>query len=360
LKRWFLLALASAMVVVASLHGCATTNPDFNSAKAHHTVKGFRNNYADVKGKPLGDLLSWQFNAKKQGLPKPPSQVVKGYQFPLVQPDFAALAAAKLDPAKVTLTWIGHSTALIQMSGLNVLSDPHFTERASPLAFAGPKRKTAIPITLQALPTIDAVVISHNHYDHLDTGSIKQLIQQAGGEPTFFAPLGVDRWLKEQGASKVIGLDWWEQAKLGAIEFHLVPVQHWSARSPFDSNATLWGGWVVKSEKFKWFFAGDTGYSKDFKDIHARFGDFDLAVIPLGAYEPRWFMADQHVNPAEAVQIHLDVGARQSIGIHWGTFELADESLDQPLLDLAEALDAAKVPRAQFITLNHGQTKVLR
>jgi N-acyl-phosphatidylethanolamine-hydrolysing phospholipase D len=353
MKKVFLLL----MTVIA---GCAATNPYYDSTRAHHTPSGFKNNYAVVQGKPFSELISWQWNAWKNNLPKAPTQVVQGYQFPVVQPDLALLAAAKADPSKVTVTWIGHATALVQSAGLNVLTDPHFTERASPVSFAGPKRKTAVPMTLQQLPRIDIVVISHNHYDHLDLGSVKQLMAQSGGEPLFVVPLGIDLWLKEQGAKNVIGLDWWGKHQVGNLQLHLVPVQHWSSRTPFDRNATLWGGWVVQAPQFQWFFAGDVGYSKDFTDIAQRFGPFDLALIPIGAYEPRWFMKDQHINPAEAVQVHLDLRARQSVAIHWGTFELTDEALDQPLIDLPVALDAARVAREQFIALKHGQTKSLK
>ncbi len=355
--KWVFLG---ASLVVATMIGCRATNPHYDSGKSHHTAKGFKNNYAGAGGKPLSELISWQWNAFRQGLPKPPSQVVSGYQFPLQKPNMAALQEAKTNPSKVTVTFIGHATTLVQSGGLTILTDPHFTERASPVSFAGPKRRTPVAAGLKELPRIDVVVISHNHYDHLDIGTVKQLMAQAGGEPLFLVPLGIDIWLKEQGAARVVGLDWWAKHVVDNTEFVLTPVQHWSSRSMGDQNSTLWGGWAVKRPDFQWFFAGDTGYSKDFKDITARFGTFDLALIPIGAYEPRWFMKDQHVNPTEAVQIHQDLGSKLSIGVHWGTFELTDEALDQPLVDLPKALAAAGVSADKFIALGHGETKVLR
>jgi N-acyl-phosphatidylethanolamine-hydrolysing phospholipase D len=351
---------ALAALVSFALAACAATNPYFDPSKKHHTPSGFKNNYVDLAGKPFNELIKWRWRAWRDDVPKPPSQIVKGYQFELRQPDLAAMRNATADPSKVAVTWIGHATALVQTGGLSILTDPHFSERASPVSFAGPKRKTPVPTTLAQLPRIDVVLISHNHFDHLDLTTVKQLIAQPGDQPLFVVPLGIDRWLTAQGAKRVVGLDWWQQHELNKVQFHLTPVQHWCSRGLFDRNESLWGGWVVKTPTYQWFFAGDTGYSKDFRDIFDRFGVFDLALIPIGAYQPRWFMQDQHVDPAEAVKIHQDIRSRFSIGIHWGTFELTDEALDQPLVDLPVALDAAKVAPDQFMTLKHGQTMVLR
>ena len=249
------------------------------------------------------------------------------------------------------------------MGGLNILTDPIFSDRASPVQFSGPKRTTPTPITLAQLPHIDLVVISHNHYDHLDRQTVLALKDQKGGSPLFAAPLGIHQWFLDQGISNVQKFDWWQTEsqlpQLKGLAVTFVPSQHWSARTPFDRHATLWGSWVFQADGFTTFFSGDTGYSKDFKDIAQRFGKFDLALIPVGAYEPRWFMQDQHVNPAEAVAIHQDLSAALSIGIHWGTFELTDESLDQPMIDLPKALDAAGVGRDKFVMLKHGETRVV-
>jgi N-acyl-phosphatidylethanolamine-hydrolysing phospholipase D len=353
----FFLAAASIGAVAIS-SGCATTNTHFNPTKKHHTEKGFVNNYGPASGKPLSELLQWQREASKRGDPKIPSQVYKGYEgFPLVKPDLAFL---KNNRSEITVTWIGHATALIQMNGLNILTDPVFSDRASPVSFTGPKRKVAIPVQLADLPRIDLVLISHNHYDHLDRPTILQLKAQAGGEPLFLAPLGIDAWLKNEGMQKVRAFDWWDQQTVLGMNIHFVPSQHWSSRSPFDRNATLWGGWVVEHQGFKTYFAGDSGISKDFQDIGAKFGGFDVSLIPVGAYEPRWFMKDQHVNPAEAVQIHQDVKSKYSIGIHWGMFDLTDEALDQPLVDLPIALKQAQIPAEQFELFKHGQTRIFK
>ncbi len=355
-RRLGMAAVLAAIVGVAAatVASCTTVNPYYRADRAHHRPDGFTNNYAPPGGKPLSDLLTWFAQRQRDGLPKPPSTYVQGYAFPVHRPDLAYLRANRSD---TTATFIGHATMLVQVAGVNVLTDPQFSDRAFMVQWAGPQRRTPLPARLDELPRIDLVVISHNHYDHLDLATVKALDAQPGGPPKFLVPLGVDRWMREQGIRNAEALDWWESRRVGALEVHLVPVQHWSARTPFDRNATLWGGWVVRTPEFSFFFAGDAGYSRDFADIGERFGGVDLALLPVGAYEPRWFMAPQHVNPEEAVRAHRDVRARQSIGIHWGTFELSDEPLDAPIGALPAALDAAGIARDRFVLMEHGQTR---
>jgi L-ascorbate metabolism protein UlaG (beta-lactamase superfamily) len=240
-----------------------------------------------------------------------------------------------------------------------VLTDPHFTERASPFGFAGPKRLVPPLPAMRDLPHIDAVVVSHNHYDHLDEGSVRHLAAQAGGSPRFFVPLGLKAWFAGKGIHDVVELDWWQAVEHGGVTFTLAPVQHWSARTPWDRNQTLWGGWRVEQPGFSFFFCGDTGYSEDFNDIRRRLGPVDLAAIPIGAYEPRWFMQVMHVNPEEAVKIHHDLGAVQSIAMHWGTFILTDEPIDEPPHRLATALRDAAIPHERFWLMKHGETRRL-
>ncbi len=344
--------LVFAALLLAS---CTAVNPYYDATRPHHRPDGFANNYGPAGGKPFGELLAWYVERTRNGDPKPPSTHVNGYDFPVVKPDLAMLQANR---ERITATWIGHSTLLLQVAGLNILTDPQFSARAFPVQWAGPKRRAPLPMTIAQLPRIDLVLISHNHYDHLDHDSVTALQAQAGGPPLFLAPLGVDLWLKDQGVTRVERFDWWDRRTLLGVEVHFVPAQHWSARGLFDRNASLWGGWVVRAPGFDFYFAGDTGYSRDFADIGARFGGFDLAAIPVGAYLPRWFMKEQHVDPAEAVRIHRDVKARRSIGIHWGTFELTDEPLDAPIGELPEALRAQGVPAEAFVLFRHGETRV--
>jgi N-acyl-phosphatidylethanolamine-hydrolysing phospholipase D len=338
------------LMFLMTLAGCETVNPYFDRAKPHHTATGFTNRYGV---NPSGEgFWKWQRARVFDGLsPQDPSRVPR--------------VAVKLDYLKenrrdITVTWLGHATTLWQIGGLNILTDPHFTERASPFSFTGPKREVPLPIALEALPKIDVVLISHNHYDHLDHGTVTALNKQAGGPPLFIVPLGVDLWMKKQGIDNVQRIDWWETHQRGAVKFHFVPAQHWSSRTPYDRSETLWGGFVAEADGYKMYFSGDTGYSADFKDIHARFGGFDFAQIPVGCYEPRWFMQPQHVNEDEAVMIHTDIASKLTLGVHWGTFRLCDEPVEAPIDNLPKAREKHAVNADAFVLFAMGETRVLR
>jgi N-acyl-phosphatidylethanolamine-hydrolysing phospholipase D len=206
---------------------------------------------------------------------------------------------------------------------------------------------------------------SHNHYDHLDRASVEALAAQPGGPPLFIVPLGIKAWLADAGISRAVELDWWQSARVGAVEIVFTPAQHWSGRSLTDRMATLWGSYSIFAPDFQVFFAGDTAYSKDFADIHARFAPrhgsgrgFDLALIPVGAYEPRWFMQAAHVNPEEAVQAHLALQAKWSVGMHFGTFQLTDEGIEAPLEALAEARREAGIDPDRFTICGFGETRL--
>jgi L-ascorbate metabolism protein UlaG (beta-lactamase superfamily) len=338
--------------VAALLLGCAATNKYYDPNKPHHTPQGFRNNY--LQGEIGGSFLKWQWERITQHLPMAPAN---GYRFPIEKPDLAWLQSNR---AATTATWIGHATMLMQVAGVNIITDPMLSERASPFKFIGPQRKVPPALDYAQLPRIDIVLISHNHYDHLDRDTVLKLNEQAGGPPLFLVPLGIKAWMAEIGITNVRELDWWDKTEAHGLTLHFVPVQHWSARSFNDRFKTLWGGWVAKTganagRPFSFFFAGDTGYSKDFADIRQRLGGFDLALIPIGAYAPRWFMAPQHVDPGESVRIHRDIGARQSIAIHWGTFEMSDEPLDEPPRVLTQELKKADIPPEKFAVLRHGE-----
>jgi len=348
--------------IVAALATLAASAADPAPGTApHHRDGRFQNNYVEFEPKGIAALLKWRMEAARAGVPKPPQQ-----ETPRIAPDLVFLRAnAAAGAAMVpSLTWVGHASTLIQAGGANILTDPMFSERALPVGFAGPKRHLPPGLALAELPHIDAVVVSHNHYDHLDAASVKALAAQSGGPPLFIVPLGLKAWLAGAGIANAVELDWWQGARVGAVEIVLTPVQHWSGRSLTDRMETLWGGYAIFAPDFQVFFAGDTAYSKDFADIHARFATrhgsgrgFDLALIPIGAYEPRWFMSAQHVDPAEAVQIHRDLRAERSIGIHWGTFQLADESLDEPPHELARAARQAGLADDDFTVLAVGATR---
>ncbi|MFZ2990612.1 MBL fold metallo-hydrolase [Ideonella sp.] len=347
----------------------ARRNRHYNPAQPHHHPEGFRNVAEPFATKSLAEVLRWRWGAARGGLPLPPSAPV-----PTQAPDLSflhrnATAGADMAPA---VTWIGHATAMVQFSGLTVLTDPIFAERASPLPFAGPKRAQAPGLGLAQLPRVDLVLVSHNHYDHLCDPSVRALAAQPGEPPLFVVPLGLGDWFRGRGITRVVELDWWQSHALpgahGPVAVHLVPAQHWSARGLTDRMATLWGGFAVLAPDCHLFYAGDTAYSREFARMRAHFaeaqseqagGGFDLALLPIGAYEPRWFMADQHVNVEEAVRIHRDLGAKRSLGVHWGTFNLTDEALDEPPRVLVQERARQGVAEDDFFVLAIGETRRL-
>jgi L-ascorbate metabolism protein UlaG (beta-lactamase superfamily) len=320
------------------------TNPYYDPALAHHTPQGFRNLEPSSRG--AGDLQRWRRERREARLPRPPAVGYDAFREAWWQPaDFSLGGDAAW--------WLGHACVLLRLGGLHVITDPVLSPRASPLSFAGPRRRTPVPATVAALPPIDVVLISHNHYDHLDRRSVRQLARRFP-EALFLVPLGLKRWLQREGVRRVEERDWWQSAQAGGAEFTCVPARHWSARSLWDRNRTLWGGWVVRAGDFRFYFAGDTGYSERLAEIGTRLGPIDLAALPIGAYAPRWFMQGQHVDPAQAVQLHRELGCRRSLAIHWGAFELADEPLDEPPALLAEALREQGVAADDFRAIRIG------
>lgn len=349
-------------VVLATLvAGCSTPNPYFNAERPHHTATGFRNNDIGTVSKSFGDLL--RLVRERRWFGDDPVAAPT----PTATPALTELRRQTQGgpAARPSVTWVGHATTVVQAGGLTVLTDPMFSERASPVSFLGPRRQQPPGIALADQPPIDVVVVSHNHFDHLDEASVLALAAQPGGAPLFLVPLGLKDWLAQRGISRVVELDWWQSHRVGDTEFFLTPVQHWSGRSLVDSHRALWGGWAVFHPDFQWYFSGDTGYSGDFARTRTHFADrqrdggFDLALIPIGAYEPNWFLKDQHINPREAVQVHQDLGAKRSIGVHWGTFKLSDEALDQPPKDLAAARRQQGLPDDAFGVMAIGETRFL-
>jgi N-acyl-phosphatidylethanolamine-hydrolysing phospholipase D len=257
------------------------------------------------------------------------------------------------DPSKIQITWIGHSTVLIQVGGLNILTDPIFSERCSPFSFLGPKRHTPPAISLEELPAINIVLISHNHYDHLDSKTIKIL----GDKSLYLVPKGIGQWLHKRGITNVVEFNWWENLKLNKIVFNSVPVQHFSSRMFFDYNNSLWCGWVIESKYGKVFYAGDTGYSRLFKALKKRFGPIKVAILPIGSYMPRYIFGSMHLDPPEALLAHKDLGAAHSIPVHWGAFKLTAEPIFEPPLYMQKVLMDNKISPKKFSIINIGETK---
>ncbi len=254
----------------------------------------------------------------------------------------------KVGPDEVVVTFIGHATFLIQVAATSLLIDPVYSERASPVSFAGPRRVRPPGVRFDDLPVIALVLLSHNHYDHCDLATLRALDRRF--RPRLVAPIGNGQLLRSAGIGRVEEIDWWETASAAPLSITLTPAQHFSSRNMFDRNRALWGGFLIEAAGRRILFAGDTGYGPHFRDIAARLGPIDLALLPIGAYEPRWFMKDIHMNPAEAVQAHVDLAARRSIAMHFGTFQLTPEAIDEPVRELAKALRERGVPAEQFRT----------
>ena len=297
-----------------------------------------------VPPKSLADVLRWQFGGNRQRAAWPewaPSP-------------HADTPPERVDGEKVRLSFVGHASWLIQTSGLNILIDPVWSQRASPFSFAGPKRHNDPGISFDALPKVDVVLVSHGHYDHLDIATLARLA--AKFSPRVITPLGNDVTMRS--AIKADPFDWHDRIELGnGVVVTLVPTRHWSARGLFDRNKALWASFVLETPAGKIYIVCDSGYGegKHFRRVAELYGPLRLAILPIGAYEPRWFMRDQHMNPSDAVQALQDCGAQAALAHHHGTFQLTDEAIDGPAIGLGEALDEAKIPRERFAVLKPGQ-----
>ena len=284
----------------------------------------------------FSDVFRWKLSTR----PEPSPRFIADVQ-PSAPP-------ARVEGGGVRTTMVNHSTVLLQQRACNILTDPIWSERASPLSWIGPRRRRRPGVSWQDLPRIDTVLISHNHYDHLDLPTLRRLA--ARGDSTFVVPTGVGRLLRSEGIGPVHEMDWGDWISLAGVNIHCVPALHFSSRGFHDRNRTLWCGYLLESERRLIYFAGDTGFGPHFGQIREAFGPPHLALLPIGAYEPRWFMSPVHMGPDEAVRAHEILGAGTSIAIHHGTFQLADEGIDTPKKQLqACARDKS------FLVLNNGQ-----
>ena len=345
-----ILILILLIVLIAVSIGYYISAPRYQGPVSDHfDGKEFRN-LGGVEAKGFREVLGWILNRdRKQPWtsyhdvppgPKPPDRV------------------NKIDSLNhpVRVTFVNHSTVLLQFDSLNVLTDPVWYERVSPFQWAGPKRNRPPGIRFPDLPKIDILLLSHNHWDHLDIETVQQLCQR--DHPKVYCPLGVKVFLEQQGCQNIIELDWRQSAAYNSqTTIHCVPAQHFSGRGIFDRNATLWCGYVIDSQVAgKLYFVGDTGYGPFLKEeIGDKLGPFRLALIPIGAYKPSWFMSPIHCSPAEAVQIHNDIRSQQSVAIHFGTFPLADDGEHEPVDDLNKALHQHSISPGLFRVLKEGE-----
>lgn len=282
-------------------------------------------------------------------------------ELPLAQPDLAMPAAS---PGECRITWVGHATFLIQLPGLNILTDPVWSKRVSPVGFIGSKRFVPAVPRLNDLPSIDVVLISHDHYDHLDRPTVVALNRRHGGDLLWLVPLGHARWFRQVGVERVVELDWWETVDLpNGFEAVSTPARHWTRRTPWGTNIRLWCGWAIHDATLDGpsvYFAGDSGFGHFFEEIGERLGPFDASLIPIGAYEPRWFMGAAHMNPEEAVKVYQQLQSGGAfVPMHWGTFRLTFEDPLEPPQRTREAWRRAGLPEHDLHVLRHGETLIL-
>ena len=331
------------------------------SLPGHHKPGGgFRNPWSADESRGFSSVVIWMAQRVAHRLagrsrPQPTPDT-----FPRGIPHVAQPRAVR---GQLLATWIGHSTFLLQIGGLNVLTDPIWSDRASPVGFAGPRRWRPPGVPLELLPPIDVVLQSHNHYDHLDRRTIEWLADHCPSA-RWLVPLGVGAVVRRYGASDVTQLDWWETASVGELEIASTPARHFSARGLRDRDATLWCGWAVRWADRRVFFAGDTGLHPEFAAIAQRLGPFDLTMLPIGAYDPRWFMKPVHMSPEEAAEACLVMRAVQPLGhpsvmaaMHWGTFKLTDEPMDEPPVRIAAAWSRHALPVDDLWIPAHGETR---
>jgi N-acyl-phosphatidylethanolamine-hydrolysing phospholipase D len=334
-------AVTLASLAIAELVSLDTAAPA-SDQPAHHSARGFRN---------VDRRYSYSLAQRVVHVLRPIPGEARGRPLEVVATDVAALRA----PAATTVTWVGHSTFLVQLGGINVLTDPNWSDRTSPVPFAGPRRLVPPGLRFEDLPRIHAVVVSHDHYDHLDRNTVMRLAREH--HPTFFVPLGLKAWFAENGIDNVVELDWWESRAFGPLTFTCTPAQHSSGRSLAlaDQNLRLWSSWVIADAHKRFFFGGDTGYYPGLAEIGRRLGPFDIAALPIGGYSDYHGGHPNHLSPEEALQAFEDLNATLMVPMHWGTFSLNREPFAEPPRRLlAEALRRGDEERVAL--LSPGQT----
>jgi L-ascorbate metabolism protein UlaG (beta-lactamase superfamily) len=289
------------------------------------------------------DILRWRVTDRLAGRGIKDDE--PDFVVPTQPPDLPLIASSA-----PSLTWIGHATFVLRLGGSLIATDPIWSERLAVI-----RRKSPVGAPLEALPPIDVVTVSHNHFDHLDAPTITRL----GARPLYVTPLGNARWLKKAGATQIVELDWWQRHTVGSLEITLVPARHWSMRAPWNRNDGLWGGFVYRAPEGVAYHSGDTALFDGFTEIGARLGPIDWAMLPIGAYEPRWFMEPQHMNPEDAGEAFLRLGARRLCAMHWGTFKLTDEPLAEPPRRIRRFFADRGLPEDRLWIFDVGQTRAL-
>jgi L-ascorbate metabolism protein UlaG (beta-lactamase superfamily) len=334
-----------ALTIAISVTALSLSAPKYKGPVSDHFDGKKFLNPGNVKAKGLTEVLQWMLKRERGEWKENHSQ---NY----------GPRPLKFFKDGIKITFVNHSTFLIQVDGFNILTDPVWSKRVSPFSWIGPKRMRAPGIRFEDLPRIHAVLLSHNHYDHLDIATMRMVF--GGHHPQIITPLGVKAFLDSQYIANAKDVDWWDEVSLSeSIKVQSTPAQHFSGRGSTDRDATLWCGYMIKTSKGNIYFAGDTGYNENtFKEIGARSGEIKISLIPIGAYKPNWFMSPIHTSPADAVKIHLDVKSHRSIATHFGTFPLADDGHDDPENDLKIALKKNNISHEQFIILKEGEGRI--
>lgn len=332
--------LATFIVLFLSL-GYYLSGPVYTGEKLEHFDGKTFINPTGIKAKGLGEVLKWMMG-RKQG--------------PWKEVTDADYGPKPLDTVEdgIRITFVNHTTFLIQTEGLNIITDPIWSERTSPFTFAGPKRMRPAGIRFEDLPRIDLAILSHNHYDHLDVVTMQRIVKEY--KPRIITPLGVSAFLEQEEMKGATDLNWWQELKLSeTLSIQAVPAQHFSGRGMFDRDRTLWCGYVLKRSGGNLYFAGDTGYNEaTFKEIGERCAPIAVSILPIGAYKPNWFMSPIHTSPEDAVKIFLDTKTQAAVASHFGTFPLADDSQQDPLDDLMQALKDNQLAAERFVALKEG------
>ena len=342
---FFIVALGAIIIIMLVITGVMISGPGYKGPRSDHFDGKRFFNQAGVKAKGGLEVFKWMMN-RQRGVWQENSNANYGKR-PLAHFNEG-----------IRVTFVNHSTFLIQVNGLNILTDPVWSKRASPYRWIGPKRMKLPGIRFEDLPRIHIVLLTHNHYDHLDIDTIRVVF--GAHHPHIITPLGVKKFLDNHHIAGAHDLDWWQEVSIDNITVQAVPAQHFSGRGTFDRDATLWCGYVLKTKAGNIYFAGDTGYNEiTFKEIGQRCGPIRLSFLPIGAYKPSWFMSPIHVSPEESLRIHMEVKSAKSIAMHFGTFPLADDSEEDPINDLRSAMTQYQINDDSFLALKEGEVVVI-
>jgi L-ascorbate metabolism protein UlaG (beta-lactamase superfamily) len=332
------------LLIIFNLSACGSPNIDIKKSDNFDGEVFYNLNESKLQ-KSFKDFLKWRLGSKREDWPKWVDVIQK------------EVPNQRVENGEVSISFINHATTLIQIDGVNILTDPVYSKRTSPLSFVGPSRVKLPGVKFEDLPKIDVILISHNHYDSFDVKTLDKLIKR--DDPKILFGLGNAYYLNKKSEENIVEMDWQDEFIFKDLKFVFLPAIHWSKRGLFDTNKSLWGSFAILGSK-KIYFAGDTGYSDHFTKAKKQFEYFDLSLIPIGAYEPRWFMKKYHMNPEESVMAHKDLNSKKSIGIHFGTFQLTNEKIDDPIKDLEKARKKYQILEKDFFTLDQGDSYLIK